>query len=219
MLCIIHGCSNNVLEPFLTILGSVSYHTAWGKQRRLSFLVFPVKTSKNNWFKIPHLLFLEPPTAWSIFLSINKSLPKTAEIQSPNLESRGRSLSFSSVFVTTRTNQWFDWPLQRHTHTHTQRISMLLRAHGGSARTHTLCSTPKLHTFISMQHSPSPLKKWVGNWWRYQFRSRWWRMPLLKAPVRPEHGNSVIIPLPVGRRKLFSVRDTMSWQIFKENSY
>lgn len=115
MLCIIHGCSNNVLEPFLTIHGSVSYRTAWGKRPRLSFLVFPTKTSKTNWFKIPHLLFLEPPTAWSIFLSINKSLLKTREIQSPNLESRGRSLSFSSVFVTIPTNQWFDWPLQWHT--------------------------------------------------------------------------------------------------------
>ena len=137
MLCIIHGCSNNVLEPFLTILGSVSYHTAWGKQRRLSFLVFPVKTSKNNWFKIPHLLFLEPPTAWSIFLSINKSLPKTAEIQSPNLESRGRSLSFSSVFVTTRTNQWFDWPLQRHTHTHTHSVFRCFCVHTAEAQGHT----------------------------------------------------------------------------------
>lgn len=215
MLCIIHGCSNNVLEPFLTIHGSVSYRTAWGKRPRLSFLVFPTKTSKTNWFKIPHLLFLEPPTAWSIFLSINKSLLKTRAIQSPNLESRGRSL----FLICLRHNSYKSMVWLASPMTHTQLISMLLCAHSRSARTHTLCSASKLLTSISMQHSPSPLKKWVGNWWRYQFRCRWWRMPLLKAPIRPEHGNSVIIPLPVGRRKLFSVRDTMSWQFFKENSY
>lgn len=61
-----------------------------------------------------------------------------------------------------------------------------------------------------MRHIPSPLKKQVGNWWHYQFRSRWWRMTLLKALIRLEHGNLVIILLSVWRRKLFSVRDTMS---------
>lgn len=48
-----------------------------------------------------------------------------------------------------------------------------------------------------MQYSPSPLKKWISNWWRYQFCIRWWRTPSLKAFIQLEHGSWVIILMSV----------------------
>lgn len=70
----------------------------------------------------------------------------------------------------------------------------------------TLISKWKLHPHISMQCSPFPLKKSVGNWWRYQFRSRWWRKPLLKASIHLEHGKSVIILYSLWRQVIFCQR-------------
>lgn len=86
--------------------------------------------------------------------------------------------------------------LFQHLHTQTRTC---IQWSSRRAWTHTLSSTSKLHTLISMQYSQSPLKKWVGNWWRYQFCRRWWRMPLLKALIRLEHSKSVIIFLSVWR--------------------